>query len=60
MGHVPKYLPKLVYVFTKHRWTMEAIITAGGMYSVDLPQRFKLPAFFTFKSSENVLNKWNS
>ena len=37
---------------------MEATITGGRIYSVDFPQGdLELPASFTCKSRENVLNK---
>ena len=54
VGHVPKFLSKLVHFFQKHEGELLVEVIGERRFSFDLPQGgMEIPAKFTFKT-ENI------
>ena len=54
VGHVPKFLSKLTFVFLNYGATLTIKVTVERRYSFDLPQRgMEIPTEFIYKSEKN-------
>ena len=56
VGHVQKFLSKLIFLFLKHGATLTVKVTGERRYSFDLPQEgMEIPAQFIYKSEKKEL-----